>query len=195
MRVSLLQVAAASLLAGSMAFAQNAAPRDNPSVEVAGKKVAVEYGQPALGDRSLGELLEKLPEDGMWRAGSEQVTTLETEGDIMIGDAKVPAGKYSLYVHCGKDGSRELAVNKVLGQPLGKVWAQAPDALKEEPWPHFNYQEEIGSEEVARVPLAKASLDAKQDRFKIALAPADGGAKLRMSWGDESWTTTVKAAE
>jgi len=195
MRVSLLQVAAASLLAGSVAFAQNAAPRDNPSVEVAGKKVAVEYGQPALGDRSLSELMKDLPADGMWRAGSEQVTTLETEGDIVIGDEKVPAGTYSLYVHCGQDGSRALAVNKVLGQPLEKVWAQAPDALKAEPWPHFNYQEEIGSEEVARIPLAKASLDAKQDRFKIALAPADGGATLRMSWGDESWTTTVKAAE
>jgi hypothetical protein len=195
MRVSLLQVAASSLLAGSLAFAQNVAPRDNPSLEVAGKKVAIEYGQPALGDRSLGELMKDLPADGMWRAGSEQVTTLSTEGDIVIGAAEVPAGEYSLYVHCGKDGSRSLAVNKVLGQPLGKAWAQAPDALKEEPWPHFNYQEEIGSEEVARVPLAKASLDTKQDRFKIALEPAGDGATLAMSWGDESWTTTVKAAE
>jgi hypothetical protein len=192
--MSTLQVAAISLVASSMAFAQ-AAPRENPSAEVDGKKVAVEYGKPALGDRSLDELMKTLPEDRIWRAGSEQVTTLETEGDVMIGDQKVPAGKYSLYLHIGEDGSRSLLVNSVLGQPLGDVWAQAPDNLKQAPWPHFGYAKEIGDKEVARVALEKASLDAKQDRFTIALDPSDAGATLNISWGMESWSAAVTPAK
>ena len=194
MRVSIFQVAASTLLACSLAFAQ-AAPRDNPSVSVGGKNVSVEYGKPALGDRNLADLLEKLPGDRMWRAGSEQVTTLSTETALMLGGKKLAPGKYSLYVHCGEDGSRALAVNKVLGQPLGKVWDAAPDNLKEEPWPHFKYSEEIAADEVARAPMTKTSLAEKQDRFDIALKPAGDGATMVMSWGKEAWSVDLKPAK
>jgi len=192
MRIRTLALAATVAMVAGTAFAQQAAPRENPSVAVGGKQVSIEYGRPALNGRPLAELLKTLPADRMWRAGSEQVTTLKTEGDIMIGDAKVPAGKYSLYVHCGEDGSYALAVNSVLGQPLGKIYAAAPENLKNEPWPHFNYATEIGDKEVARIPLHKATLGSPEDRFKIALTPADAGAGLTLSWGDESWSTTIK---
>jgi hypothetical protein len=194
MRMRTLAVVTASTLMAGTAFAQQPSPRENPSVAVGGKQVSVEYGRPSLHGRPLAELLGGLPADRMWRAGSEQVTTLKTEGDIQIGDAKVPAGKYSLYIHCGEDGSYSLAVNSVLGQPLGKVWAAAPDNLKEEPWPHFNYAAEIGDKEVARVPLEKVTLDSPQDQFTIALAPKGDGAGLTISWGDQSWSTTITPA-
>ena len=190
---TLALVAAAALMAGT-AFAQQPSPRENPSVAVGGKQVSIEYGRPTLNGRPLAELLESLPADRIWRAGSEQVTTLKTEGDVVIGDAKLPAGKYSLYIHCGEDGSYSLLVNSVLGQPLGKVWAAAPDNLKEEPWPHFSYATEIGDEEVARVALKKATLESPQDRFTIALAPKGDGAALTISWGDESWSTSIAPA-
>lgn len=187
-------VAGAALMAGT-AFAQQPAPRDNPSVTVGGAKVAIEYGRPALGGRTVGELLATLPADNrVWRAGSEQVTTLETGADITIGGKKVPAGKYSLYIDCAEDGNYSLLVNSVLGQPLGKIYAAAPDNLKNEPWPHFNYAKEIADQEVARIALHKATTDSKQDRFTIALSPKGDGAALTMSWGDQSWSTTIEPA-
>jgi hypothetical protein len=186
---------AVAFLVAGVALAQNPAPRDNPSVMVAGKKVSVEYGQPSLGERSFDELMKKLPADRMWRAGSEQVTTLETAGDIAIGGKAVPAGKYSLYVHCPEAGEYSLAVNSVLGQPLGKIWAQAPPNLANEPWPHFKYAEEIGDKEVARATMKKVALDAPVDRFTVKLEAKGDGAVMTMSWGDRSWAIGIEPAK
>src|SRR2546422_806740 len=66
-------------------LAQAETPRGTASATVGGKKVTIDYGRPALKGRSIDELLKQLPEDRMWRAGENQVTTLTTEGDITIG--------------------------------------------------------------------------------------------------------------
>lgn len=194
MRVRTTQTLAALLLASAPVLAQDAAPRDNPSLAIGGKRVAVEYGQPSLGGRSFEELMKQLPPDRMWRTGSEQVTTLTTEGDIVVGGAKVPAGKYSLYVHVGAGDDYALAVNRALGQPLGKIWAQAPESLKNEPWPHFKYAEEIADQEVARVALRKVAASPAADRFTITLVPAGAGATLTLAWGDRAWAVDVAPA-
>lgn len=182
-------------LGGAAALAQQPAPRDTATAEVGGKTVAIEYGRPALKGRSFSELKSKLPSDRMWRAGSEQVTTLKTDVDLMIGGKHVPAGKYSLYVHCPESGYYALAVNKVLGQPLGDIWDKAPPHLAKEPWPHFSYEKEIGDQEVARIPLKSAELEEPVDLFTISLTPNAYGAELKMEWGTESWSADVKAAK
>ena len=65
MRIRFSYVAGLMAL-GSVAFAQ-AAPRANPSTMVGGHNVSVEYGQPALGDRTVESLLSQLPKDRMSR--------------------------------------------------------------------------------------------------------------------------------
>ena len=75
----------------------------------------------------------------MWRAGENQVTTLTTEGDITIGGKKVPAGKYSLYVHAPAD--RRLVArhqHATRASPLGKIYSAASDKMKNEPWPRLD---------------------------------------------------------
>jgi hypothetical protein len=178
---------------GSLAFAQ-AAPRANPSVTIGGKKISVEYGQPSLGDRTVEALLSQLPKDRMWRAGSEQVTTFETEGPVMLGDEEVAAGKYSLYLHCAEDGTFSVALNEVLGQPLGSFFAGAPDNLKDEPWPHSNYQDEIGEKEIVRVPMVGGRSEKSTDRFTITLTESGEGATMLMSWGTQTWSVGLKPA-
>ena len=182
------------LLGTASAFAQSAAPRDTVSAQVGGAQVSIEYGRPALKGRNVSDLMQQLPADRMWRAGSEQITTLSTTAPILIGGKTVPAGKYSLYIHCPEDGPYALAINKVLGQPLKKIYAAAPPQLANEPWPHFNYQAEIGDQEVARVPMTKSSGNATADLFTISLAPTGSGAQLRMAWGDQVWSLDVKSA-
>jgi hypothetical protein len=74
---------AAALALPALVLAQNPAPpRQNPSATVGGKKVSVEYGQPSLNKRTIKDLLSQLPQDRVWRAGVNQVTTLTAEGDI-----------------------------------------------------------------------------------------------------------------
>jgi hypothetical protein len=189
--VCLATVLAASVAA--TAIAQN--PRGTASASVAGKKLAVDYGRPALKGRALDELLKQLPPDRMWRAGENQVTTMSLEGDVMIGGKKVPAGKYSVYVHAGEANKWELVLNKDLGVPLGKIWDKAPDNMKNEPWPHLDdYTKAIASQEVARVPLKAAKPSGPADLFTISFAPAGGGSTLTLAWGEQAWSADVTPA-
>ena len=169
------------------------APRETVSATINGKSVAIEYGRPSLKGRSFEEMTKQLPADRIWRAGSEQVTTLTTAGEIMIGDRKIPAGQYSLYVMVPEEGNPSLVINRVLGQPLGKIWDQAPENLKNEPWPHFNYSKEIEDQEVARVTLHKKS-GGNVDMWTIGLSSNAVGAELSMSWGTQVWMATVLPA-
>ena len=52
--------------------------------------MAIEYGRPASAGRTVEALTAQLPADRIWRAGENQVTTLTTDTDVMIGDKRVP---------------------------------------------------------------------------------------------------------
>jgi len=194
MRVRPTHVAAVLALGSALALAASA--RGTATATVSGKKITIDYGRPTLHGRALGDLLKQLSEDRVWRSGDDQVTTLTTETDLDLGGKKVKAGKYSLYVHLPVDGSRNLILNTDLGQPLGKIFAGAPDNMKNAPWPYIgNYQASIAAKEVARAPMKKETVAAPVDMFTVDLAPSKDGASLKLSWGDESWSIDLKAAK
>ena len=181
---------AVAILSAAYAVAQQM-PRGTATMDIRDSRVTVNYGRPSLKGAKVQEKMSQLPNDRMWRAGANQVTTLKTDTDIMVGDKKVAAGEYSVYVHCPEDGKYELALNSVLGQPLGKIWSGAPDNMKNEPWPHFKYAEEIGDKEVARVAMKSHTSEEKVDMFTIQFADD----MMIMSWGDQKWSVEVKAAD
>ena len=190
-----LSVLALSLLVVSAALAQPPA-RGKATATVAGKAVTIDYGQAKLGARTLDELMKTLPADGVWRAGRDQVTTITAEGPITIGGKALPAGKYSLYVPVGKDGSYSLAVNKHLGVPLKSIFPGASPALANEPWPILqDYEKNIGKDEVARVALTSGKNAAPVDPFSITLTPKGAGATLTLAWGDKSFSTAIAAGK
>lgn len=186
-------VVAAALALPALALAQDA-PRQNPSVNVGGKKVSVEYGQPALNQRTIKDLLTQLPQDRVWRAGVNQVTTLTTEGDISIGGQKVKAGKYSLYLHAPESGDWSLLVNSDPGVPLKTIFAGAPPALADALWPRMDGYDKIKGTEVARATL-KSGKGPATERFTVTLAPAGAGATMTLAWGDQTWSTGITAAK
>jgi hypothetical protein len=193
MRTRFVLAAAAALAAAPLLAAST---RGAASATVNGKKVAIDYGRPSLKGRPLGDLLKQLSGDRVWRAGDDQVTTLTTETDLDIGGKRVKAGKYSVYVHLPEDGSRHLILNTNLGQPLKTIFAAAPPNLANEPWPYIgNYQEKIASTEVLRVPLKKEAAGSPADVFTMDLAPGKDAAKLKLAWGDESWSIDLKPAK
>lgn len=190
-----LTVLALTLVLAAGAWAQMPA-RGKAEAKVGGKTVSIDYGQAKLGARSLDEMMKGLPADGVWRAGRDQVTTITTEGPITIGGKSIPAGKYSLYVPVGKDGVYSLAVNKNLGVPLKTIFAAAPPALANEPWPYLeDYDKNIGKEEIARVALTPGKTASPVDPFAITLTPKGMGATLTLAWGDKSFSTEVMAAK
>ena len=184
------RLAVFAALAGlaAVSFAQDRQPRGKAEAMVGGDTVVVEYGRPALKGRSLDELMKNLPEDRIWRAGENQVTTLETSGDIKIGGKSVPAGKYSLYVHAPASGNWALCVNKDMGIDLVKLWDKAPPEMAKEPWPRLDgYEKNIADGEVARIPMMKKSGGAG-DVFTINMTSNE----LSMSWGEQTWATSLE---
>ena len=174
---------------------QERAPREEVMALVNGKKVTVEYGRPALGGRKMAELLTQLPADRIWRAGMDQATTLTTEADITVGGKPVPAGKYTVYVHAPENGQYSLILNRDPGIALKLIFPAAPPAVADALWPRLDGYEKVKDKEVIRVPLRKGTAAEPMDRFLIGLAPARGGASsLTLTWGDQSWTTEIRAA-
>jgi Protein of unknown function (DUF2911) len=182
---------AVALAFGATAFAQDAAPRETVSASVGGKKLSIEYGQPSLKGRTLDSLIAQLPEDRVWRAGVDQVTTLTTEGPVTIGGKKVPAGKYSLYVQAPATGDWSLIVNSDLGIPLIKLWDKAPPNLANAPWPHLEGYSNIAAKEVARAAMKAGATDPPSEQFTMKLAPSGKGATLTLAWADRSWATDI----
>ena len=192
----LATVLAVAVATTALAQQQERAPRGAATATVGGKSVAVDYGRPALKGRALDSLMKELPKDRIWRAGEQQVTTVNFAGDVLVGGTKVPAGKYSVYVHAGEGDKWSLVLNKDQGVPLGKIWAAAPENLKNEPWPHYtDYTASIGSQEVARIPLAAAKPAAPVDLFTISFTPAGAGQTMTLAWGNQAWTTDVQPAK
>jgi len=193
MHVRLSTVAMIAALATPMAFATE---RGTASAAIGGKKVTIDYGRPALKGRTLAEMMKQLPEDRIWRAGDDQVTTITTETDLAIGGKKLAAGKYSMYVHLGADGSRSLVVNSDLGIPLIKIWDKAPANVANEPWPRLDgYQKNVADKERVRATMKNETVTAPVDVFTISLDPVKDGAMLKLAWGEESWSIDVKAAK
>ena len=169
------------------------APRGKATAMVGGKSVTIDYGRPSLKGRTIDALLGQLPEDRMWRAGENQVTTLATETPLLIGGKRVPAGTYSLYVHAPASGPWSLVLNTDKGVPLASIFPAAPPELRDAPWPHIqDYQKSIADKEVLRAAMTQGMVSEPMDLFSIRLDPLGKGAALTLAWGDQSWSLPLE---
>ena len=193
MRFAVLATLAATALAGQ-ALAQS--PRGAAVTTLGTNKITIDYGRPALKGRDLNVLMKDLPEDRVWRAGENEVTTFTTEAPVSIGGKTVPAGKYSLYVNADEKGAWSLILNSDLGIPLGKIWDKAPDNMKNAPWPHLEgYTKSVGDKEVVRAKMTATKVGAPADLYTMSLAPKGKDAELTLAWGNEAWSIAVKPAK
>jgi hypothetical protein len=64
--------------------------------KINGATITINYGSPSVNGREIWGAL--VPFNQVWRAGANDATTFETDKDITIEGAKLPAGKYSFFV-------------------------------------------------------------------------------------------------
>jgi hypothetical protein len=97
-------------------------------------RIAVTYGQPhARGRRIEGGLI---PLDTVWRFGANAATTLHTDVDMTLGDVRLEAGDYSLFVLYTRV-AWQLVVNRRTG-----IWgSDRPRAGRR---PHSAHQPVVG---------------------------------------------------
>jgi hypothetical protein len=145
-------------------------PPGTASISLGGKKVTVEYGRPsARGRKVMGGLV---PWGEVWRTGANEATTFVTEGDVTIGDTKVPAGKYTLYTLPSETGWK-LIINKQTGQ-----WGTQYDQTRD----------------LARIDMKVSKPSAPVEQLTIDLkGNGTNAADLIIAWENTSASVTVKA--
>ena len=87
--------------AGSLQAQQDKSKRPSPPATAtqtleSGAVITIEYSQPSVKGRTIGDNLE--PKKGkVWRMGANEATVFETTKDVMVEGKALPAGKYSLF--------------------------------------------------------------------------------------------------
>lgn len=129
-----LLVCTGLLFAATTLLAQQGPPKSpaaTATATVGGKSVTITYSSPRVRGRegkifSKDGLISHDPHYPVWRAGANAATTLETTGDLTIGDVSVPAGKYTLFVDISNPDAWVLIVSKATGE-----WGLAYDPSKD----------------------------------------------------------------
>jgi hypothetical protein len=118
-----LIVCAGLLVASTALLAQGApkSPAAKESATIGGHAVTITYSSPRVNGRegkifTKDGLISQNPHYPVWRAGANAATALHTEGDIKLGDIKVPKGDYTLFVDISDPDNWVLIVNKQTGQ-------------------------------------------------------------------------------
>jgi len=144
-------------------------PRGTSTVDINGKTVSVEYGQPTLKGRSVDDMFGKLKPGDVWRLGADKSTTFSTAIDLMFGDVALPAGEYSLWARREAGDSWKLVFNKQHGQ-----WGMQHDA----------------AQDLVAAPLKETKLSSPQEMLTISM---DKSGMLVIEWGDKKLTASFKA--
>ena len=165
---------------------------DRPSFAVGqeryvdGKWLEITYGRPSLRGRDVfgsganyGKALIDLPlgEWGpppVWRAGANVSTRLNTEATLTIGDKKIPAGEYSLFIDVKGPSDWTLIVSRWAAQ-------QRPDQKdKTALWGAYGYTPD---RDVARVPMKVETLPFSVEQLTWAfLDMSTDGGRIAISW-------------
>jgi len=118
--------------------------------------ITISYGRPYLKDRVVGESIPPMA-DAVWRLGADEATTLTTDTDLMLRDAHVPAGEYTLWTTYMND-EFHLIVNTETGQ-----WGTAYNA----------------EHDFAHVAMDVGALDTPAEQLVISIADD----RLGFDWG------------
>jgi hypothetical protein len=143
-------------------------------------RIAITYGQPhARGRRVEGGLV---PLDTVWRFGANTATQLHTDLDMTLGDVRLEAGDYSLFVLYSRSGW-QLIVNRRTG-----IWGSDYDRTRD----------------VGRIPLTSRTLTEPEESLTIYLVPESAQPRqgyaelrglLRIKWGRTELTTNWRVVQ
>jgi hypothetical protein len=143
---------------------QAGSPHVNVHWSVGEGNITVTYGRPHLRDRVVGESVEPMA-DRVWRLGADEATTLVTDKDMMIRDAHIPAGEYTLWAaHMGDEF--HLIVNSQTGQ-----WGTQYDS----------------SHDVAHIPMDVEDVDPPADQLTLSVASG----MFKFEWGEMAATVPI----
>jgi hypothetical protein len=159
-----------------MAQQKRISPHETISKVIDGNRITIVYGRPYTKDPKTGQnrkIWGELVHYGeVWRTGADEATLLITQKPIIIGEATIPAGAYTLQTLPNEDGTAKLIINKQIGQ-----WGTGAGSYDKE-------------RDLARIDLKKEALDAPVDQFTMDISEnPSGGGILKMMWESTAFST------
>lgn len=145
-------------------------PRKELSGTLADVPVVINYGSPAVNDRTIfGDLV---PYNKVWRTGANEATRITFSGDVMVGEDKkvLPAGTYALFTFPTSKEDWSVIFNKVADQ-----------------WGAYDYDE---TQDAARVKATAMPIDSRAERMDFKLTANE----VMLMWDDLGLSFPVTAA-
>jgi hypothetical protein len=174
-----LLVCTGVLATAATLFAQQGPPASPPAkvgATIGGTSITISYASPAVKSReghifTKDGLISHNPHYPVWRAGANAATTMETSGDLQIGNLTVPKGTYTLFVDISDPDNWVFIVNKKTGE-----WGLAYDA----------------SQDLGKVKMQMSKPPAMVENLKYTITD-DGGGKgtLTLSWEDHTASVPI----
>lgn len=176
---SMKKIISFALIAGLMSIQVNAqkkpedkSKRPSPPARVtqkipSGATILIDYSMPSIKGRTIGKDLEPM-EGKVWRTGANEATIFETDKDVTINGASLPAGKYGFFtLFNGKDVT--LIFNK--------TWDQ---------WGAFSYKE---GDDQLRVKTTYQDLTPPAEKMTFTISPEG---EVNLLWGNRDVNFEVK---
>jgi hypothetical protein len=154
-----------------------ASPPAKAMVMIGGKSITIAYNSPRVKGRAghiftKDGLISHDPHYPVWRAGANAATTLQTEADITLGDLKVPAGTYTLFVDISDPAHWTLIVSKATGE-----WGLAYDPAKD----------------LGKTAMTMAAPPSLVEDLKYTLTDNGGGkGSLTLAWENETASVPIQ---
>jgi len=155
-------------------------PHSATSVVVDGNRVSVFYGRPYMTHPRTGETRTiwggLVPFERVWRTGANEATLLTTQHDIVLGDAEIPAGAYSLFTVPKEDGGMTMIINAQVGQ-----WGTQYDEAKD----------------VARIEMQGSDLEEQVEQFTMSVerGAEENTGVIRLIWDMREFSVGYRKAE
>ena len=154
-----------------------ASPPENATGTGGGNSITISYSSPGVKGRegkifTKDGLISHNPHYPVWRAGANAATTMETSGDLMIGDVHVPAGKYTLFVDISDPDQWTLIVNKKTGE-----WGLAYD----------------GSQDLGKTKMQMSKPSSTVENLKWDIKGNGGNGTITLAWEDHEASVPVMA--
>lgn len=145
----------------------SASPNEVVMATLGSARVRIAFGSPRRRGRDV--LGQVVPYGQVWRTGANSATELATDHDLVIGDAIVPAGAYTLWTIPRADGVT-LAINRQTGQ-----WGTEYHA----------------EQDLVRVPMRIATSPQRRENFAISIEGSERARELRIAWDTFVWSVPI----
>jgi hypothetical protein len=140
-------------------------PRDSLTAQVGSVTIAIDYSRPSRRGRVIWGGV--VPWDTVWRLGADMATQMRLDAPLRFGEAIVPAGEYTLWMHTSATGC-ELVVSSLV-----RVFGTQYDRRRD----------------LVRVPMERTYQKESIEQLWLTVS---GGA-LRVLWGDAEYRVPLTA--